>query len=70
MMLTQDREDKVGVTVERLSLDSGGQRRLPRKVTFPAHEPALKDVGGSVEGREGRNRPFLRSLPSRLPHLD
>ena len=68
-MLTQEREDKVGVTVERLSLDSGGQR-LPRKVTFPAHEPALKDVGGSVEGREGRSRPFLRSLPCRLPHLD
>lgn len=70
MMLTQDREDKAGVTVARLSLDSGRQRRLPRKVTFPAHEPTLKDVGGSVEGRKGRSRPSLRSLPSLLPHLD
>lgn len=59
-----DGEDKVGVSEERVSPDSGEQRRLPSKRTFPAHEPALKDVGGRAQSWEGRSGPPVRSLPA------
>ena len=59
-----DGEDEVGVSEERESPDSGEQRRLPGKLTFAAHEPALKDVGGRVQTWEGRSGPPVRSLPA------